>query len=250
MFAAAGLLLATPSCKKGENDPALSLSSRTARVAGEWTVTGYEANTLNAETDGDTQASNTTLSGSTITTSYTNVSGGTTTNPTSTTSTVDEWSFTFEKDGTWSSVNNRTTVDTEEDYPFAGWTTTNTTVTTNNSNGSWSFVGKDKAGEYKNKERMILNVLTSTYTDQTTSVISDDNGNSNTTVGDTWGGTDNYHSGEVSDTWEIDQLKGKEMIVKMFRENSGSTTVTNSSGSTTTADDNYTMDVTITLTHK
>ena len=249
MLAAAGLMIAAPSCKKGENDPGLSFSSRKARVAGEWDVTGWEFSSTNTESDGDSQTSTGSLSGNTVTITNTSTSGGTSVTNTSTI-TINEYSFTFGKDGTWSGVNNTTTVDVSNDWPLTGWTTTSTTVSTGTSSGNWSFVGKVK-GEYKNKERIVMNTLTSTGSDQTTDVVTDDGGTSTSTVGDTYQYTSNYHSGEVQDTWEIDQLKGKEMIVKMSESNSGSWSITPDMGSTvTTTDDVYSSDLTMTLTHR
>ena len=70
MFAAAGLMLATPSCKKGENDPFMSLSSRKARFAGTWDMTAYEYSDGNEESDGDYQPTNATYSDGIIFTVY------------------------------------------------------------------------------------------------------------------------------------------------------------------------------------
>jgi hypothetical protein len=251
MFAAAGLMLATPSCKKGENDPFLSLSSRKARVAGEWDVTGYEFMSNNVESDGDSQSSTGSLSNNVITFTNSSTSGGTTVTNTNTV-TVNEFSYTFEKDGTWSSTQNTTSVNVQSDYPITGFTTTSTTVETNSYTGNWSFVGKVKDA-YKNKERIVLNTLTSSGSDQTTTVVSDDSGTlaDQTSVGDLFQGNYNYHSGEVQETWEIDQLKGKEMIVKMMETNSGTYSITPDGGATTSfTNDDYTSETTITLTAK
>lgn len=241
MFAAAGLMLATPSCKKGENDPFLSLSSRKSRVAGEWNITGYEFTDKSTESDGDYFQSSGALSGNTLTITNTQYDASSATTTTSTTTvTLDEGSYTFEKDGTWSATMNTTSVSVMADYPFTDFTTTNTTVTKESFTGNWSFVGKLK-GEYKGKERIVLNTLTRTGSDQTTSVTVDDNGviPTQTNVGDTYQSTDNYLTGEVQETWDIDQLKGKEMVVMMEGSQSGTYSITPNGGSTTT----YTNDV-------
>jgi uncharacterized membrane protein len=248
MFAAAGLMLASPSCKKGENDPALSLSSRKARVAGEWNMTNYVANTMNTESDGDWQSTSSTYADGVITSANSWYDSQNTTTTTSTsTVTVDDASWNFTKDGTFTSTMNTTTVDVQT---IAGFTITTTTVDTDSRTGNWSFAGKVKDA-YKNKERMVLNVLTETGTNVWTAVTVDDSGTlpSVTTNGDLDSWTGNYFSGEQSETWEIDQLKGKEMIVKMMAEQSGSYSNTPNGGSTTTStDDVYTSDMTITMT--
>ncbi|MFT4601924.1 MAG: hypothetical protein ACI857_002110 [Arenicella sp.] len=82
---------------------------------------------------------------------------------------------------------------------------------------------------------MVLNVLTETGTYVSTSVTVDDSGTfpTVTTNGDLSSWTSNYFSGEESETWEIDQLKGKEIIVKMMAEQSGTYSNTPNGGSTT-----------------
>ena len=66
MLTLGGLMLATPSCKKGENDPFLSLSSRKARVAGAWDVTGWESTLVQTQADGDNGTTTETMSGDTL----------------------------------------------------------------------------------------------------------------------------------------------------------------------------------------
>ncbi|OIQ36369.1 MAG: hypothetical protein BM555_02730 [Crocinitomix sp. MedPE-SWsnd] len=247
MFAAAGLMMATPSCKKGENDPFLSLSSRKSRVAGEWEMSNYVGNTQNTEVDGDFSASTSTYSGGVITTENSWYDAGSQTTTSSTNNiTVNQATWSFMKDGTFSSTMNTTSVSASD---IAGFTTTTTTVSTSTSTGNWSFIDKVK-DSYKKKERMILNTLTETGSNQTTSVTVDNSGTFPTTtnVGDLTGWTNNYYSGETAETWEIDQLKGKEMIVKMMNQNSGTYSITPNGGATTTStNDVYTGDITITM---
>ncbi|MBI3136835.1 MAG: hypothetical protein HYZ14_19325 [Bacteroidetes bacterium] len=251
MLAAGALLLATPSCKKGENDPFLSLSSRKARVAGEWDVTGYTFTSTNTESNGDSQSSNKTMSGDVITSTYSDFdqSSGTTTTSTSTT-TLNDGSYTFEKDGTYKATWNTTTVSVQtQDWFGVTYTYTYTTVSTWSESGNWSFVGKVK-DEYKNKERIVVNTTSTSSSNQTTTVETNSaNSTVVTTNGDLNASTNTYHSGEMQATFEIDQLKGKEMILKMMESDSGTNSVTPYGGSTTTsADDVYTSDLTITLT--
>jgi hypothetical protein len=61
MCAASLMMVATYSCKKGENDPFLSLKSRDARIVGEWTLESQEStSTSTTSFDGDTYTSLTT----------------------------------------------------------------------------------------------------------------------------------------------------------------------------------------------
>ena len=208
----------------------------------------YDLTSTFTQSDGDTGSETGSLSGDVIT--YTNsfTSSGTTTTASST-QTINEASYTFTKEGTYTSVWNTTTISSNT---FLVFTTTNTNVSTNTSNGDWSFVGKQKDA-YKNKERMVTNALTRTQSDQTTSVTVDDAGiiPAITSVGDLDSWTSNYYSGENSDTWELDMLKGKEMVAKMISSNSGSYSSTPNGGATTTSTNDVSEStVTITFTAK
>lgn len=138
------------SCKKGENDPFLSLRSRKARVTGDWTVKKGEG----TRTSGSTTTT-WTFDGAT----YTQTQGS---NSVSTSETI---TMNFEKDGTYKMVT--TITDASVNY---------TDVTT--ETGTWNFTGK--IGDDKNKDHIVMRTLTST--DVTTI------GSSSTTTTDTWTG--------------------------------------------------------------
>ena len=155
------------SCKKGEDDPFLSLRSRKARVAGEWTVSA--ATIKEVETDDLSSVNRTmTFNGSLISTVTTTTINGSTTSQTETTAFTQK--YTFEKDGTY------TRTDTYEDGVYT-------------TKGTWSFVGKSKENELKNKEAILLTE---------TSYTAD-------------GETGNY-TGFDGTILVIQQLKNKEMI--------------------------------------
>lgn len=250
MFAAAGLMLATPSCKKGENDPFMSLSSRKARVSGEWMLSGYEYSDRTDDSGDNSYWTNaSTYSDGTITNTFTYVDDNGTSTASTSTITVDKFSYIFEKDGTWNSEINTTEVDVSSTTIFGTtYTTTTTTTSLSTASGNWSFVGKVKDA-YKNKERMVLNTLEEWGSDQSTTVDTDDAGSTpTTTVGDTDTWTSTYYSGEVATTYEIDQLKGKQMILMSEEANTNKWTNTPNGGSTTTTTGNdYTSMLTITL---
>ena len=230
-FLAVGLLIATPSCKKGENDPFLSLKSRKARIAGDWSITGFDYTNTFTQADGDNGSNTGVLNGDVITFTNTFTSGGTTVTSTSTT-TINDASYTFTKEGTYTAVWNTTTVDVQTNN---GFTTTTTDVEKNTTTGDWSFIGKQKK-TYKNKERIVLNALKTVSSSQTTDVTVDDSGTfpTITNVGDLDEWENNYASGEESEVWELDMLKGKEMVAKIMTSNSGSQSTTPDGGSTTT----------------
>ncbi len=169
-IAVAALVLASfgfEGCKKGENDPFLSLSSRKARVAGEWTVTSGEG--TKSEVFGSVTVTETSTYDGTTETTVVNPGNSTTTDKYTVT-------YTFEKDGTFSTVYTDNDANPDE-------------VTT--TTGTWNFTGG--VGEMKNKSQMLLTILS----------ISNS------------GGTTTYSGSEAPTLlYDIDQLKGKEMILK------------------------------------
>lgn len=129
LFAMAAVTIAAvvfDSCKKGEEDPFLSLHSRKGRLVGEWK--------LNSGTETFTSG------GSTTTTTYTETqkteTAGSTSVTTGYTATVK-----IEKDGsfTWTEVE-----------------TVGSVSTTTTNEGTWNWVGR--VGEAKNKEYVVFTV--------------------------------------------------------------------------------------------
>lgn len=120
-IAIAGLSAIT-GCKKGENDPFLSLRSRKARITGEWKLS--EGTSTNTSIFGGVSNTSTTI--------YT----GTTCSSNGSTYQYSE-TFTIEKDGTYK-------VDIIDDgYAYS-------------ISGNWFFAGKIKDIDLKNKEAIML----------------------------------------------------------------------------------------------
>jgi hypothetical protein len=156
-------LVAFQGCKKGENDPFLSLKSRNARITGTWKLTAKTTNSTETTTSGGTtttETSSSTYDGSMEIT----MSGGTT----STSSYTRE--MTINKDGSYSYVVNSTSYSTD---PFSGQTTT--TTSTSSSDGYWWWLN-----DAKNKTRIAFD--------------------------------------DDAVSYEIDQLKNKEMIL-VYQDN-------------------------------
>ncbi len=133
-------------CKKGENDPFLSVHTRKARVAGEWKMTSGTSTQNNYYSSASTT--------NVITTTYDGVNASessVTTTPFGTTTTNSTYAYTdqmtMERDGTMKGTN------------------TNDGVTTT-FEGNWNFSGG--IGEMKNKSQLML-----LYTK-----VTDDNGTS------------------------------------------------------------------------
>ncbi len=133
------------SCKKGENDPFLSLKSRKARLKGDWELTSLNQ---------------TEVSGSTITTYTFNGSLLTVTSGSTYTSYTYSEKITFETDGTF--TQEMTQSISGAMYSYTG-------------KGNWWFGRRNKEAEYKNKETVVLqftseNTVSSSGSSTTTSV--------------------------------------------------------------------------------
>lgn len=125
------------SCKKGENDPFLSLRTRKARVVGEWKVVSSTSEYIDVNGDKTT----TTYDGTTETEVDYDASSGL--SSTSTSTKTEEW--TFNKDNSFT-------------YKLT------TSGGTQQYDGSWTFMGKSKEGEVKKKENIGLRILKYTST--------------------------------------------------------------------------------------
>lgn len=219
LMASVAVVIMVPSfqsCKKGENDPGISFSSRQARAAGEWTVSNMSMENTYTDDDGDVSKMESTYSGSTETVISTNVDGDKVT----TVYTYSERMITLEKDGNYSETWTRRKTSVAVDYADASITDPPATIfedqldggiaETMTKTGTWSFLTADDAAGYKNKERIIFNVTSQTesgpdqYFDPSTFEF-------------LWGTettTESMGNGEMSTIVPITQLKGKEMIVE------------------------------------
>ncbi len=163
------------SCKKGENDPMLSLHTRKARVVGVWTLTKSESTDVNTNSSGTT--TNTySYDGTTETGTQTSTNNGGTSVTTPTIPQIYTLTIEFKKD--------RTYLETYSLPDGSKYT----------ANGDWNFVGKNKSLKLKNKEAICLL----------------EKSNSNSSNGTTQ--TTNY-TGLSGSILVIDQLKNKEMII-------------------------------------
>jgi hypothetical protein len=263
------------SCKKGENDPGLSLRSRKGRVAGEWKVSKMD---YKASSTGSSVETYTPISGpATVTnTSYTqdetisfdgtnfkhtekysNTNNNVTTTSDTTYTGTGEIKFTFEKDGTFTKSETRKYTRTNVTTPFTGATQTVTWTqeTTETTTGTWNFtagIGK----ENKNKDGLVLTFV-STEIKTTTNNKSDFTFNNTTTTTTTvTNRTDKvtYDTNEIHENWYLDRLANKEIVAKV----SGKTTTTSVSDSKTTSPggtstykvdqtgtENYSVDITL-----
>ena len=164
MLAIGLLSMGIQSCKKGADDPFISFRSRKARVVGDWRIAQAKSTTNQVETLTNGTQTKTDITVETDagqTTSTTTISG---ISP-SVLTYDEETTYSFAKDGTWSSE--KKVVTTFIDTMVIGFnndyyqqTTVSNIVT--ESTGNWNFLGN--VGEAKNKENLSIQTMTSKET--------------------------------------------------------------------------------------
>jgi hypothetical protein len=275
-FSVAAIVAPTlESCKKGENDPAISLRSRKARVAGEWTVSKMD---YKASSKGTSVETYTPISGpATVTNTsytqeetisfdgtnfkhtekYTDTYNNVTTTDDTTYTGTGEIKFTFEKDGTFTRTETRKYTRTNVTAPITGATQTVTWTQeiTETTTGTWNFtagIGKDN----KNKDGLVITYVSSEEKVTTTNKVDYTVSNTTTTTTTVTNSTTKttYDTNEIHENWYLDRLANKEIIAKISGKVT-STSVTNSEttspGGTSkykedaTYTNNYSIDITL-----
>jgi hypothetical protein len=201
-------------CKKGDDDPGLSLKSRKGRLSQAWTVSEFKDDVTDINTSigtvtvTNTTKSTTTISGSNATldeVSTTAAAGSTSTTTDKITGTVTSFKYTFEKDGTWSSE--RIIKWTSFTRTEAGQTNTsaiNYTETTIRS-GNWSFLGKNASTEDKNKENVLLSITKEqTKYDYVGTSVGEPSFKSDL--------TETFANNEKTEIWHLSRLAGDELV--------------------------------------
>jgi hypothetical protein len=230
----AAVALVAPACKKGDNDPGLSLKSRASRLAGEWSLDSYtlKTNTTERDSDGDRYVTDSelTLTGNSATskstTTYTPAVGTGSTSTSQLTGTVSDYKVTIEKEGTYK--RSWTIKNTSSSVTFGGTTVTNTIDNTSvvEEEGTWQFLNKNKSEELKNKEAVMFAVTkrktTVTNRSTTTSDVSTD------VTNETFGKNRNVT------IWTLDRLAKDELSGAGSVDETSNGTVTSTFGSLTT----------------
>ncbi|MES2836976.1 MAG: hypothetical protein V4667_05600 [Bacteroidota bacterium] len=238
------LAFSITSCKKGENDPALSLKSRKSRVAGEWNVTNYSVNSSNSSTSPNNGPSNSVVNTTNTSTNdeshdgtnltiissnsdqnynFGNNAVVTTTTSSTLSGKIMHHTFVFEKDGTWSAEHHYTTTETITRRNGDEIEVREITSETKSS-GVWNFLGK--IGEAKNKESMIVSTLSSDNTTTRVSTTTYPNSSvAQSSVSTTKNvSTNTYAVNENANIWKITQLKSKEIMVEGTFDNNYTST--------------------------
>ena len=213
------------SCKKGDEDPGISLSSRKGRLSRVWTMSIMERSVTTSSTFTGGSSTSTTddeIDGEdwSTTTSFT---GGSTEYK----GDISEWTYTFVKDGTYTS-----TREYDESNTDTGGTTTKNEYEIAEK-GTWNFLG-GIGKETKNKEYVVLHASEIETKTTTTLTFTGGSSSSSSTVTNTWD-----PSSYNADVWHLNRLSGKELKIDMTLEYETSTT-----GSSTTIETEMTATMT------
>ncbi len=181
-------------CKKGANDPFLSLKSRKARLKGDWKLVQVEGKGV-----GTNGAVTTVFYDGTLWTETTNGSSN---------SYLYEKTITFDKKGTFKFETKSTYSENKFDQTVV--------------EGKWAFIGKNKDASLKNKEAITFAGVKWISSGQTEDTMGNIVTYNSTNI------TDGNFANRVWYGWILDKLSSKEMIVKTnysYTDEAGKSTI-------------------------
>jgi hypothetical protein len=205
LFVAAAAAIAFSSCKKTSK----------GKLSNEWVVSSMDMTSTYTSPDNDTYTSTVKTTDNSVT-----VTESSSTSPTtfSMTGVINSFTYTINKDGSWSSTVDVTFTESDASGKFVS----NMVETTS---GTWDFLG-GVSKDWKKNERVVFNTTrsevkeTETYTPTSGSASTDTNTDTYT-----------YADGEVSSVFVIVESKNKELQLKQ-EGNSTNTWSWSSTGST------------------
>jgi hypothetical protein len=219
------------SCKKGDEDPAISFRTRKARLTGNWEGTNYssEINFTNALTNRQTISSKETINagGSDI-----SIKTESDTKIITATGNISFHNLEITKDGNYFYSLQYNIVSSYPDSTPSGtkFTVSKKVSKTINKQGKWAFTGKLDGSKNKENVLFTLNSVKENITTETNTIT---NGVSSivTKSDDT---EEIYETGEIAEVWQIVQLKNKTLKLEMQVKNSntGKSSTTTSIGTT------------------
>lgn len=205
-------LVIASSCKKGEEDPFLSLSTRKARLCGEWTMNDYIAESK------DIHPGYTNWSTTNVIEDKLNLLSVLDEDTIRNEKTIISYILTIDKDGTWKRISEANCIRVENfvGAPGIGTYTYHELLT---ESGTWAFIDATK-NEYKNKERISLSTTEKRYENRGgTNVYTwhDPTNDPMIFTSDGYITIETFASGEKILIYDISMLKSKEM--KWVRDN-------------------------------
>jgi hypothetical protein len=184
------------------------------KMSNEWTVSSYDSESTSTNQSGDVSKTVEVMDGTSLVSTYTYTPNGGSVSSSESRTTINSWTYTIDKDGTWNSLKNSTTTDLA---------TNETENEIEDFSGVWNFIGKSKTEEFKVNERVMFNILdasfTNTYTYSTDAPVVS---------------TDKYtlSTGEAYIIYTVVESKGKELTL----EGEGASTSIYSGGTSSSTD--------------
>lgn len=201
-------LILSSGCKKGKDDPFISLRSRKAKVEGTWKIDKWEED-KQWEENGELITQRRFIADNNIDYSYIRPFETVKWN-----GPIDDASWFITKDGSWERVFEYAEIEIDS-FPGGNNTLVNikSVIRREESSGTWYFLSK--ANGYKNKERISMsikkNVIVVTNRNESYSVSSSGSIGNRKINESSDESVAKYQEGELTEIWELTMLKHKEM---------------------------------------
>lgn len=175
------------------------------KMSNEWQLDSWSETTTTIQDNGDKNITTRDASGSTYIIKETSTPNGGATTTTTTNGTLDDFSLTIEKDGTWSRDFSYTITYSNTQN---GFDTDYVEEVQTSESGTWNFLGN--VDEFKKNERVVFNTLSSTEISTITSTYEDFQGDTQTnTTTDT--DTYSFNDGDIANIMVVIESKRKEL---------------------------------------
>ena len=131
------------------------------KMANEWSVAEFNSEYTSTDDDGEEEKTVVSLNGSVLNTTETYTTNLGSVSIQGVKEIVNTWTYTIDKDGTWSSLQDITTTELDSvfnfnTFEFDTFISENKVISTS---GVWNFIGKSKVEDFKKNERVVFNIL-------------------------------------------------------------------------------------------
>ncbi|MEX1192598.1 MAG: hypothetical protein WEA99_11540 [Brumimicrobium sp.] len=185
------------------------------KMSNDWELDSWSETTTDVNDDGDRSVRTREASGSNFTVTYSQTDIGEPTTTTSISGTLNDFSYTIEKDGNWSRDFSYTLTYSETQ---GGIETDYVEKVEISESGTWNFLGN--VDEFKKNERVVFNTLRATETTDLTSTyeFAGETETENSTTTETL----TYNDGDMADIMVVVESKRKELQMESTKEMSSS----------------------------
>jgi hypothetical protein len=197
------------------------------KMSNEWQLEEWSEVETTVQDNGDRSVTTTTASGSSYTETEANTPNGQSTTTSSRNGTLNNFSYTIEKDGTWSREVGYTLEYTQTQ---GGVQTNYVDVISISNSGTWNFLGN--VDEFKKNERVAFNTLSVTNVRTSTSTTTVFG--TTQTQTDTYNENSTYNDGDMADIMVVVESKRKELQMESVEKTVENTSLNSGSQDTWT----------------